>query len=397
MAPAQRSPFAVQSAPRSRLLRLGLCLVFLLLLAGPWLLRLSGTRPGENLGEKRRLKAAPQLGSLPLPEFLQTWGEHFDDTFAGRGLLVRTFNAVTVFGLQTSWVPRTLVGRGGWLFLDRENNKRSEVNYYRAGNLFTPAQLEQWRSALESRRIWLARRGVRFLLVFTANKSSIYPEYLPGRVRRAGGPNRLDQLLETLRNGSGVEVLDLRPVLIGAKGPLPLYEKTDTHWNDLGALRADQALVQRLRLHFPAIRPFADEEFTRHWRPTEGGDLAQTLSLQDTLLREVSLRLTPVAPFTAHQLEPMRRMPGFSFVRTSTWGQKDSRLPRVVMVHDSFYHRWRPFLSEHFAEITYIWDWGFGLFPEVVEREKPDLFIAQLTERVLLDLKISAPPADPPQ
>ena len=361
------------------------------------MLRLAGFRPGENLGEKRKLKVAPKFSQYRADEFLRRWGEHFDETFPGRKVLVHSLSLLYVKSLHTSCVPRTLVGRDGWLFLDRENPHRSEVDYYRGTPPFTPAKLESWRSALEKRRIWLAKRGVRFLLVVAANKSTVYPEYLPGRVRRVSRRSRLDQLLEVLRTGSQVEVLDLRPEMIRAKGALPLYWKTDTHWNDLGALRADQALMKRLQRDFPTVRPFADGDFDVGWRVTEGGDLAQTLSLQESWLRERELRLAPRRPFTARQVEPMRRMPGYSFVRTSTWAQSDAHLPRVVMVHDSFYRRWRPFLSEHFARVVYIWDWGMGLFPEVVERERPDLFIAEFTERVLQDLTIEAPPADPPQ
>ena len=62
------------------------------------------------------------------------------------------------------------------------------------------------------------------------------------------------------------------------------------------------------------------------------------------------------------------------------------------MVHDSFYSRLRPFLSEQFSRVLYIWDWNMNFYPEIIEREKPKLVIDEMVERFLMD-KI---PVNPP-
>ena len=54
------------------------------------------------------------------------------------------------------------------------------------------------------------------------------------------------------------------------------------------------------------------------------------------------------------------------------------------MVHDSFYHRLKHFLSESFSRVLYVWDWNLNFYPEVVEREKPRLVIDEMAERFLL-------------
>jgi hypothetical protein len=112
-----------------------------------------------------------------------------------------------------------------------------------------------------------------------------------------------------------------------------------------------------------------------------GGDLAIMLSLHEEILRENIIRMEPSPPFTFResQRENISR-----FVRQSYTQCQTALLPNILMVHDSCYHRLRPFLSEKFSRILYIWDWDFNFYPEIIEREKPKLVIDEMAERFLM-------------
>ena len=63
--------------------------------------------------------------------------------------------------------------------------------------------------------------------------------------------------------------------------------------------------------------------------------------------------------------------------------QEDTRLPRAVMFRDSFAIWLTPLLSENFSHIRYSWQYTFDR--EIIERERPDIVIQEMVERVLVD------------
>jgi hypothetical protein len=72
----------------------------------------------------------------------------------------------------------------------------------------------------------------------------------------------------------------------------------------------------------------------------------------------------------------------------------DPSLPRLVMFHDSFGTALKPFLAEHFSRAVY--DFSPMTFDQsILEREKPDLVIQEITERYL-SIDFTAPGAQRP-
>ena len=74
-----------------------------------------------------------------------------------------------------------------------------------------------------------------------------------------------------------VPAVDLRPVLINADAAAPVYRRTDTHWNNRGALLAYNAVVAGLGRPDWAIDP---PRVLRGTMSTPGGDLARMLGVE---------------------------------------------------------------------------------------------------------------------
>ena len=66
------------------------------------------------------------------------------------------------------------------------------------------------------------------------DKHTVYAEEFPTTIARIHDMSRADQLYTALQD-SGLAV-DARPALFSAKQHERLYQQTDTHWNDRGAL-----------------------------------------------------------------------------------------------------------------------------------------------------------------
>src|SRR3989338_6714146 len=71
---------------------------------------------------------------------------------------------------------------------------------------------------------------------FAADKTSIYPEFLPNYIKVSNKNHRIDKFIKILRKKSAdFPLLDLRPILLEAKKNEIIYHETDTHWNARGA------------------------------------------------------------------------------------------------------------------------------------------------------------------
>ena len=81
----------------------------------------------------------------------------------------------------------------------------------------------------------------------------------------------------------GVEAVDLRPPLAAANAANPVYRRTDTHWNKLGALVGYNATVSALGKPDWVIEP---ARVLRGFVPVAGGDLARLLAISGDVLDE---------------------------------------------------------------------------------------------------------------
>ena len=212
-----------------------MALIFLAVLYFPMLDTVFEIVPKANLVEKRRLAAKPDFGRVPVSHYPRQFTAYYTDHFPFRGYLIylNSLLKFKLFGISAA--PRVLVGKQGWLFMEKMDTDPGTVDYYRSQTLFSRRELEQWNHVLEERRRRLAARGIHYLFVIAPNKNTIYPEYMPDRIRKARNYSRMDQLLSYLRKKSLVPVLDLRKALVKAKKHHPVYSRTDTHWNGYGA------------------------------------------------------------------------------------------------------------------------------------------------------------------
>jgi hypothetical protein len=310
------------------------------------------------------------VGSFP-----EKFRAYFEDHFGFRNTLIGWQAIVRVKWLGVSSSKQVILGRDGWLFQPPYDNS---LDSYRGPRPFTPEQLAQWQRVLETRRNWLAERGIRYLFVIAPEKHTVYPEYVPDAFRRMQQVSRLDQLVRYMKERSDVEILDLRQALFEAKSRERLYHRTDSHWNEYGAFVGYQRITSELRKFSPQIRPLAESDFELVREQSNEMDLAAQLGLDDVLTEE-NLRLRPRRPSLEFRLNP-----DIKYVVSE---DKQNGLPRLVMFRDSFSNNLIPFLDQNFSRAVYVWNYGFDT--HLIETERPAFVIQEIVERYLLN--------DPPQ
>jgi len=345
--------------------------------------------PKNSETENRPLNAFPAWSWkwADIDTFPARFEAAFNDHFGFRALLVRWHSRFKLRGLGVSPSKEVILGKQGWLFYS------DSVKEYRGAKTMPPAKADAWVAELKAKKEWLARRNIRYLLVVAPNKEEVYPEYLPDTVRRVRDHRYLDDILARLGKDSGVEILDLREALQKAKGLGLVYDRTDTHWSQLGTFTASNEILLRLQRWFPDLQPEALAGRTLSRQQGLGGDLAYMIGLPEELPEERTLvSPSPAFPFAnGTPLRLQRQWPtGELKEEPMAFESKTSgRKLTLLVTGDSFGRGLMQFLPEHFArvvrlrpEIPYT-PWFQALLPALVEAEKPDVYLDVFVSRGL--------------
>ncbi len=305
--------------------------------------------------------------------FPAAFEDFYNDHFRLRGLYMRLYAYAMWNGFHVSPSSKVLVGRDGWLYYN-DVTDNDPIATYQGTNLLTDAQVEAARSVLIAWRDWLQARGIVFVLCIAPEKTTIYPEYLPTGFATHHSRTRIDQLVEACAGAGGIEVVDLRGPLLQAKaaGTLPLYFRTDTHWNAAGASVGASVLLQALHARLPAVAPLDPSDLPTELQPAPTGDLAKMIGVP-TGLRDWTAAYPPRSDAVVKSVVPEQGM--------VVTGQDRPGLPRAIFFRDSFASGLIPFLSPDFSRAVYVWD--HQLDPRLIEEEKPNVVVLEMVERYL--------------
>ena len=308
---------------------------------------------------------------------LEAW---FNDHFGFRKKLVRLHNRWLAKLFRQSSSADVLIGRDGWLYFAGGRM----IDNYTGARLLTTDDLQAWQKLLETRRGWLAKRGIGYLFVIAPNKETVYPEHLPEWLTRIGKETKLSQFIAHMRAHSSVEVLDLRPVLMETKSTVLTYHPTDSHWNAFGAFVACQLLVQTLGRQLPGgLDALPIDAFELRFVDQAAGDLAQTSGGALVSRERNSPELTPRPPLQPLEIQSDSSVSEGSGrpVRVPIYTERAGQRHRIVLFRDSFATAWTPFVGQHFARAVYVqqYHWDAAL----IEREHPDVVVDEAAERLV--------------
>jgi hypothetical protein len=205
----------------------------------------------------------------------------------------------------------------------------------------------------------------------------MYPRFMPDSVHPLHRPTRVEQFVAWMRDRSDVDVLDLRPPLAERARLERVYHKTDSHWNDRGALVAYLEIQRRLAGRMSGMTEWRAEHFTPTETDGPGQDLARMLGLEDVLGERI-LGVRPSMPRVARVVEPERYDPGFGEARVVT-ERPGNAGPTAVVFRDSFGSALVPFLAENFGRAVFLWQKDFD--PQAVLQERPQVVIQELASR----------------
>jgi alginate O-acetyltransferase complex protein AlgJ len=300
---------------------------------------------------KREKITLSNLGQLENKKVFQHLDGYFSDHFPFKNKFIAQSNWLFkgVFH-ETNANSQVLWGKNEWLFYNATINDEKGINEAFGYKALTTSELQKIKRNVQTIKKWCEGNDIHFELLICPNKHSIYPEYLPDSYQNQGPKSQLNQIVTY-----DPSILNLIKKLRDSKKTnKELYYRYDTHWNQYGAYLAVKEIVHRLQKKYPFIKPFeAEISQVKKYREM---DLANMIGLNG-FFQTSDLQLA------------------FSKVPAQ-------RIPHLMIVHDSFFHSMEPSLEKIFNKIsskTYFTD---GLLsPEILLREKVDVYIIELVER----------------
>lgn len=323
-------------------------------------------------------------------QFPANFESYYNDFFGFRESLITVNNFIQVKAFGNSPSKLVILGKHPWLFFNEEGYELSEP--------FKEKELIEIKRRLKERKKWLDSLGIQYLFFVAPNKGSIYSEYLPEAIkhRSSYSNSNLKQLTDYFKKNSDVEIIDVRSQIYSLKRDYPLYEETDTHWNQLGAFYAYQQVMQQVVKRFPMVKPLTLLDFRIRSVKENGGDLAQVLKLKTSLYRQTSIKLERVSPSktTNFSILKERRVgekvalpdanpPFFNRGTALIAHAKNQKLPKVLIFGDSFAAtHFKDLVKENFRETVAVAQTVLDV--ELIEQERPDVVIHEVVERSLI-------------
>jgi len=224
-----------------------------------------------------------------------------------------------------------------------------------------------------------------FLLV--PNPMRVYPEDAPTRYTENTGTT-LRQQWEGAVTAAGATVVDLTDLFMQHKNDdFKIFQQTDTHWTEYGAMLGYNALMSYIGQKFPDALPRPSSDFEVSNKEFNWGDMFSRFNLQPSDLKDT----TAVVKFNfdvpggrvdlyqdgnclnlVHALVSMAET-----LHTNLTGN----FPSVYIYRDSFAGPFQAFISDRFSTAYYtpMWDYTWRL--NDIVKQNPDYVLYIINER----------------
>lgn len=298
-------------------------------------------------------------------EFFQEFENYFSDHFAFRQQLVTADGRIKTAVFGTSPNQDVISGKDGWLYYGETLDDFLHIN-----NL-SDRSIGNICYNLDMIADYCAEKDVQFLFTIAPNKNSVYPQYMPSHYIPSGEPGNYERLADAL--SSRAYWVDMKETLKNTSSGIPLYHKTDTHWNNMGAYAGHARLMAALnRETCPAGTSWYTKSNARL------GDLAAMIypaeKAKDTQVYN-DYQFTYIYGRTFRRLDDMT-------ITTKCSGKED----HLLMFRDSYGEAILPYMAECFGSAE------FSRFvPYELYSVNEGAVIIEIVERNLGDLQKYAP------
>ena len=303
------------------------------------------------------------LADFPDPFSREGFENWFNDNIGFRGTFVSLHANIMYHLFRLSPSQKIVIGKQGWLFYTGDNNLKIADGTYP----LTQEELDEITTGQREVRDFLKDRNCDYYLILPPSKVSVYYEYLKGNYDVKDTP--ADVAEREIYRKTGVNVINLKERLLGAKKTETVFLKTDTHWNQVGAYEAYEEIHDRL---FPDLGKPEVEIYDTLVK----GEFSNMMGASGLLPDEETRGVRIVAP----NAKLTKKTDGREFIYHNEMGNGQT----CLMFGDSLFGAdWniKELLAEDFTDFIFIWTYDFDA--EKIEKYSPDIVLYDMGERFI--------------
>lgn len=320
---------------------------------------------GENT-ENRNLAEMPVFSWETLSAYPSQLESYINDHLPFRSRMVELNSMVSYYLMDTPTSTSVAKGSDDWLFYKAEGS----MDDYTGRKIYTEEQLQTMARNLEMTKENCEAQGTEFILFIAPNRERVYSEDMPSYYGSPSETNILNQVVSYLKENTDITVVCPYEELMAAKASDPdriLYHKTDTHWNDLGAYIGVQELFKAAGAEWDGSNVTVTEA---HDLP---GDMANMMNLADVIETGKEYKLS------GFQHEDTVKTQEEAFFGHWAYSSPSALNGSILVNRDSFCSAMAQYIKEAYRTSDMVHRQGFS--NELVEEEKPDVYVFEVVER----------------
>lgn len=347
--------------------------VFLLVLFGSGF-PLAEEAPVVMVEENRLAAAKPAFSLGALDSYPTEYEAYYNDAFPLRQTYVNLYSNIKYYPLCDNYTGISLVGKDRWIFYTPTTPD------YKSFSLYTEGELASLQNYLDAMHFEANSRGASLYVFLAPNKNEIYPEQMPARVQRSGGPTQLEHVEAHLAGNPFIPYISLKNALWEQKGKTPeLYSPNGTHWNSAGAYFAYREVMKRIALDHPGVHILTLDDLTL--APSTVPETLNERRQHTDIPRNMDYEYR-IDTYRETELPlPFENRPNLSVTQTQSL-RPDALDKNVLIVHDSFGGYMKQYFASSFRQATFCTDgYAFKEYFDLAEIGEGDILLFELVSR----------------
>ena len=292
--------------------------------------------------ENRYMADQPRFTLDSYSTYSADYSDYFNDNLQFRNSLIQLNSSIDYFVFRRSSNKTVIVGKDNWLFYGKSDESEDSISNYLGTDLCSDDELETIAQNCVAQRDYLLEQGKEFVIFIAPNKERIYSEYMPDHYGEPAEIYGVLQIYNYLKENTDLRVVYPYNELMETKEILEenIYQKTDTHWNYIGAYVGASALLSELGIEMPQIY---SEEITIMDNGESSGDLAKALNMRNQL--KFADRAYSVSGYPLHNAKQVELEDGIV-----SYNAEDADPRSIYFIRDSFTTHMLPYIGSQFSE-----------------------------------------------
>ena len=316
-------------------------------------------------------------------DFGKNFNNWFNDRFFLRNEFVNTYYRILSCFSKDYYESREIIynKKADFSF----NKGYNSVNIYLKKDLFTKQELKTIYKNILNLKNYCEKHNVKFYIILSNDKESIYPEYYPKYYKPNNNISRLEQVKELLKTIPNLNVISPYKNLIKEKENNMVFLHYDTHLNAIGTYTEYSTIISELQKLYSNINliEFSQIKIVKTKAKIDSCPPEKYINKNYEYIEEAALTNS-----SAKINNKLKILPRLYFFHKYLNNKSDNNL-KVVIVGDSFHTIYMHLLAENFYSLNSLFVGDGKNFildktsKEILFAEKPDILFIETTERFL--------------